>query len=103
VLIKGEPIAAPTGRADDFNWPRGGAATVTSEPIPQTPAASTAVTPASANPAPSAASHPAAGAMPRLDPNALPDDTKPKVAKKPAPAPAPARPSPFANIPNFFR
>ena len=22
VLIKGEPIAAPTGRADDFNWPR---------------------------------------------------------------------------------
>jgi hypothetical protein len=39
--------------------------------------------------------------LPRLDPNALPDDTKPKVARKPAPAPA--RPSPFANIPNFFR
>jgi hypothetical protein len=103
VLTKGEPIAAPTGRADDFNWPRGGAATVTSEPIPQTPVAATpAVAPAPANPA-AASAHPAAGALPRLDPNALPDDTKPKVARKPAPAPAPARPSPFANIPNFFR
>ncbi len=25
VLTKGEPIAAPTGRADDFSWPRGAA------------------------------------------------------------------------------
>jgi hypothetical protein len=102
VLIKGEPIAAPTGRADDFNWPRGGAATVTSEPIPQTPVVSTPANPA-ATPGGAAAAHPAAGALPRLDPNALPDDSKPKVAKKPAPAPAPVHPSPFANIPNFFR
>ena len=26
VLTKGEPIAAPSGRADDFSWPRGSAA-----------------------------------------------------------------------------
>ena len=25
VLTKGEPVAAPTGRADDFSWPRGSA------------------------------------------------------------------------------
>ena len=49
VLIKGEAIAAPTGRADDFNWPRGGAATVTAEPISPSPPAT-----ASANAGPAA-------------------------------------------------
>ena len=41
----------------------------------------------------------------RLEVDGAPDETKPKVAKKPAPAPAPApaRPAPFANIPNIFR
>ena len=28
VLTKGEPIAAPTGRADDFSWPRGSVLTL---------------------------------------------------------------------------
>jgi lysophospholipase L1-like esterase len=32
VLVKGEPIVAPVGRADDFNWPRGG------QPAPSAPA-----------------------------------------------------------------
>jgi hypothetical protein len=39
----------------------------------------------------------------RLDPDALPlppDDTKPKVQRKPAPV---LRPAPFATIPNIFR
>jgi hypothetical protein len=115
VLIKGEPIAAPTGRADDFNWPRGSAATVTSEPIPQTPvpsasagsapAGAAAANGASSGTAPAHAGKPAASASapPRLDPDALPDDTKPKVARRPAPPPAPVRPSPFATIPNIFR
>jgi hypothetical protein len=114
VLIKGEAIAAPTGRADDFNWPRGGAATVTAEPISPSPPAS-----ASASAGPAAASGaaqsktakppaPAPGtatAYQRLEVDGAPDETKPKVAKKPAPAlaPAPARPAPFANIPNIFR
>ena len=112
VLIKGEAIAAPTGRADDFNWPRGGAATVTAEPISPSPPAT-----ASANAGPAAASGgtaqsktakpPAPGTAAtyqRLEIDGAPDETKPKVAKKPAPAPAaPVRPAPFANIPNIFR
>ena len=34
VLTKGEPIAAPSGRADDFSWPRGN---VTLEPAANDP------------------------------------------------------------------
>jgi uncharacterized protein len=117
VLTKGEPIVAPTGRADDFNWPRGGAATVTSEPISPSPVAS-ATAPASAAPigsaaagsgtAPPRAARPSpapgmAATAQRLDPDALPlppDDTKPKAQRKPAPV---LRPAPFATIPNIFR
>jgi uncharacterized protein len=44
VLIKGEPIEAPTGRADDFNWPRESAASVSTEPL-QPPVASAALQP----------------------------------------------------------
>jgi hypothetical protein len=113
VLIKGEPIAAPTGRADDFNWPRGSAATVTTEPISPSPVASASPT---ANPAAAAAAAaqsktgkpPAPGTTAtyqRLEVEGAPDETKPKGPRKPAPAPAPApaRPAPFANIPNIFR
>jgi uncharacterized protein len=32
VLVHGEPIAAPTGRADNFAWPQGGAKTATTIP-----------------------------------------------------------------------
>ena len=32
VLTKGEPIAAPSGRADDFSWPRGSAAIAPAAP-----------------------------------------------------------------------
>jgi len=104
VLIKGEPIAAPTGRADDFNWPRGSAATVTTEPISPSPVAS--ASPA-ANPAAgtqSRAAKPAAGAAAayqRLEVESQPDETK-RGPRKPAPA-APPRPAPFANLPNIFR
>jgi len=109
VLTKGEPMAAPTGRADDFNWPRGGAATVTTEPISQSPVAAASAGPAAANPAAgSAASRtgkqpaPSATTPPRLELEG-PSDDKPKVAKKPAPAPARQPVSPFATIPNIFR
>jgi hypothetical protein len=105
VLTKGEPIEAPTGRADDFNWPRGAAATVTTEPISQPPVASTAPATASSGGAQSKpGKQPAPGAAAtyqRLEVEGAPDETKPRVAKKPAPpAPAPPPPSPFAN---FFR
>jgi hypothetical protein len=42
VLTKGEPIAAPTGRADDFGWPRGAAA---NEPTVGPPGEGAAATP----------------------------------------------------------
>jgi hypothetical protein len=116
VLIKGEAIAAPTGRADDFNWPRGGAATVTSEPISQSPVASASVGPASANPAATATGAaqqrtgkppvPAPGAAATYQRLEVEGQTEPKVAKKPAPAPAQPPPrllAPFATIPNIFR
>jgi hypothetical protein len=44
VLIKGEPIAAPAGRADDFSWPRVSAASVSTEPL-QPPVASATLQP----------------------------------------------------------
>jgi hypothetical protein len=48
VLTRGEPMAAPTGRADDFSWPRGNAGTtVASEPISPSPAAASAALAAS--------------------------------------------------------
>ena len=33
VLVKGEPVRAPAGRADDFAWPRRGVAPVGSDPV----------------------------------------------------------------------
>src|SRR5215831_8365759 len=33
VLVRGEPIRAPAGRADDFTWPRRGVAPVGSDPV----------------------------------------------------------------------
>jgi hypothetical protein len=109
VLTKGEAVVPPTGRADDFNWPRGGAATVTSEPIspsPAAPAATAAANSAAAGAAgqPRTARPPAPGAYQRLelpDGHEPADDSKPKVARRPPPPPRP--PAPFANVPNFFR
>jgi uncharacterized protein len=105
VLTRGEPLAAPSGRADDFNWPRGSAATVSTEPISPTPAAAA---PANAGTAATGAAALHAGKQPpgsagyqRLEVDGATDD-KPKVAKKPAPPP-PRSISPFATIPNFFR
>jgi uncharacterized protein len=117
VLTKGEAIVPPTGRADDFNWPRGVAATVTAEPISPSPAAPQT---ASANPAgaangaaqPRAPGKPTAAPVPgtatayqRLelpDGHQPADDSKPAAPRRP---PQPQRPSasPFANLPNFFR
>jgi uncharacterized protein len=59
VLTKGEPISAPSGRADDFSWPRGGPA-ANAEPAAAEPAAAPAPAPA----APPAAKKPAVVATP---------------------------------------
>jgi uncharacterized protein len=117
VLTKGEAIVPPTGRADDFTWPRGTAATVTAEPISPSPAAPQT---ASANPAgaangtaPRAAGKPTAApgsgtatAYQRLelpDGHQSADDSKPSAPRRPPPPPPRQTVSPFANIPNFFR
>jgi lysophospholipase L1-like esterase len=81
VLSHGDPIAAPSGRADDFSWPRRD--TGTAEAAPE---------PAAATPAPP----PAKGAAPKKSEDVKPD------AKKAGPAapaaPAPARRSPSASL-----
>ncbi len=127
VLTKGEAITPPVGRADDFSWPRGGAANVavTNEPASAPPATAvaaappTAPAPAPASPAaakgagkpPSAASAPAqptttaqAATAGAATPTEAPDDSKPKVARRPAPKQQQSTvPRPFATIPNIFR
>jgi hypothetical protein len=51
VLLKGEPVAAAPGRADDFAWPRGQAAATATEPDPAAASASAYITPPAAAPA----------------------------------------------------
>lgn len=87
VLVKGEPLTAPAGRADDFAWPRRPIATtsVTNIQEPETP-------PAPGSPAARAA---AAGAQPAAAGSSPPAAPRPqqKVAQ-PKNAPPPPR-SPF--------
>src|SRR2546423_13243394 len=63
VLVKGEPVEAPAGRADDFAWPRRDVVTATGvlppDPVgPPEPASAAASTPAAAAAAPKQASPP---------------------------------------------
>jgi hypothetical protein len=46
VLTRGEPIPAPTGRADDFSWPRSSGVHIDTNlpPTPPSPAPATAAT-----------------------------------------------------------
>jgi hypothetical protein len=78
VLTKGEPVAAPTGRADDFNWPRGAMATEAPAPTP------VATTPAGASQPKQAASQGATA-------EAASGEAKPPVRKRP-PQASPPRP-----------
>src|SRR5450830_1517868 len=70
VLVKGEPVAAPPGRADDFAWPRGGDANAAQPVAAAPPAAAQAkgVPPAAAGASESRISVPGAiGAITILD------------------------------------
>lgn len=70
VLVKGEPVTAPPGRADDFVWPQGSdGKTAASAPVAAAPAA----------PAPASAAAPAADAVVRTEPVAI---MKPQEAPK---------------------
>jgi hypothetical protein len=92
VLVKGEPVAAPSGRADDFAWRQGGDAVAppVAPAAPRTGAMS-AVTPASA-PAASAYTEPEV-VLKKPAPKAAPP-VKTAEKKKPAPRPAQTAPRP---------
>jgi len=78
VLVKGEPVAAPPGRADDFAWPRGGDANA-AQPVAAAPAAD------------KMPAEPKSGPAGKTTQNAA---AKPKLQREPPPnnAPRPARP-----------
>jgi hypothetical protein len=59
VLVKGEPVVAPAGRADDFAWPRGGNANST-PPVAAAPEGAAASASAYTEPEPTAAEKKAA-------------------------------------------
>jgi hypothetical protein len=89
VLTKGEPIAAPNGRADDFSWPRGN---VTLEPATNDPNA----TPDSA----AKTAKPAAERAPGAD---AAQAAQTAEAKPPPPRrPRPRAPNPYDQQRSFF-
>ena len=95
-LGKGEPAAAPTGRADDFSWPRGSARNV-QPAIPDTGTAAPVPDDAAAKPTPPS------GAT-RTDSGQANTSSE----QKPAAQRRPRRPNPYAQrppsfFPNFFR
>jgi uncharacterized protein len=99
VLSKGEPIAPPSGRADDFSWPRGSAlkAQPPSPDVAAAPAAPDDVG-AATKPAPEHTSASDSG------PVNVASEQKPAAQRRPRPPNSYAqRPPPFPFFPNFFR
>ena len=106
VLVKGEPVAAAAGRADDFKWPRGGGDAATAEPLSPTAAAARAEPAGQQRPAAKgtdpkqAAREPAKGAA-KQEPAAAnkPKPATPTATAKPAaPATADQAPRPRAQV-----
>ena len=102
VLVKGEPVPAPTGRADDFSWPRGSNSNV-ANPEPDLSAApasavrpSPAVSPPTAptaSPSSPAAPAPNRPATQRQNAETQPSESRPPAPKRTRPAgEAPPRP-----------
>jgi uncharacterized protein len=91
VLSKGEPIAAPSGRADDFSWPRGGALKA------QPPSPDVAAAPAAPDDA-------GAATKPAPERTSASDSGPVNVAseQKPAAQRRPRRPNPYAQRPPLF-
>jgi hypothetical protein len=99
VLVKGEPIAPATGRADDFHWPRDGktsdaappaSAPAAISPIPAKPAVSIVKPAPAAHEAkrePPAKSDQAIKPATRIEPKVEARPQAPKQAAKPAPRP----------------
>jgi hypothetical protein len=94
VLVKGEPVPTPPGRADDFVWPRGNDAT--GQPMAALPAAAVAAS-ASATPEKKPAEQPKSGAAGKTTQNAA---EKPKLQRQPSQnAPRPPQPIRRSNDP----
>jgi hypothetical protein len=90
VLTKGEPINAPTGRSDDFSWPRGNVATVepvsAPAPVASAPAAAPAAPSAPATtPAPPRAKQATRSSAQRENVEAPSAETPPPVRRRPRP------------------
>jgi hypothetical protein len=116
VLTKGEPIPAPSGRADDFSWPRGSGANVSTEPAVADPAVLTPPTAAavSSDPKPPANKPAATTAQRATDAQgaasaggAVPGATNPAgepkaIQRRPKPNPdAPRPPMPLQGLFRF--
>src|SRR5262249_54864156 len=99
VLTKGEPVAAPGGRADDFSWPRGSA--LNAQPSAADPAAAPPATPDAPDAKPT---KPAAGARTSDSSEANPTSEQKPAQRRPRARPNPwnAQRSPFF-FQNFFR
>jgi hypothetical protein len=80
VLTKGEPINAPTGRSDDFSWPRGNVVTAAPTAVPA------AAPTANASPsAPPRASQAATTSAQRATAEGASAETPPPVRRRPRP------------------
>lgn len=94
VLVKGDAVAAPSGRADDFLWPRGTVAPPVAPPVAAAPPAAASASiaaPALAKPgAVVAKPEPVAKPAQSTEPKAKP--AQPAAAKPAAPKPIEARP-----------
>src|SRR5712691_404197 len=110
VLTKGEPVAAPSGRADDFNWPRGGpantepaAAAPATPPANAPPAGGKTSKPAAAAPPPAAQQRPATDAQTaQTAPTTENPEPKPPVQRRARPNPNAPRP-PLQILQGLFR
>jgi hypothetical protein len=97
VLVKGEAIRPPRGRADDFTWPRQSAGT---EQLSPTAAAARAATPQTATPTVPAAAKPMPPAPPVAATPAKPESKPDRSASRaPAATPPPHQPTPRQQAP----
>jgi hypothetical protein len=105
VLVKGEPLPAPAGRADDFAWPRRDVAPVGTDPVvatttlPMTPMRAEQRPPASSATSVASSGGPATARSPTRTATAA---GRPNGQRPAGPAQPPLRPEPRAPAFSFF-
>jgi hypothetical protein len=99
-LTRGEPVAAPSGRADDFSWPPGSARKA--QPPASDAAALAAPEPTPDDSAAKPAQPPSGPRTSTADSDAANAASEQKPAKRRPRRPNPNAQSPFV-FPNFFR